>query len=146
MDFTTSNEAGSALSRYAQGDISGVSAIASLLPPAYINIDEDPISGEPRIINFLQDGGFRRFTSDRPTEPISYSLSWQSRGGKAQLLGQIKVSAGGWMISYIERNSLQNGESLEYATYQDAAAYLFQQWEQVRYERNRQAVRERNAA
>ena len=145
MTLTSPTQAQAALNQYATGNLSGVSAIASAMPPSFMPIEPDDVSGEPRIINFLQDGGFRSFTTDRPVEPISYSLSWQRRGGKPQLLGQIKVSPGGWTVSAIERSLVPPLESFEYATYQAAADYLFQQWEQVRYERGRQAVRDRCA-
>jgi len=133
--MVSATQAETALAAYATGDISGVRAIAAR-PPHYIPLDSDTLDGSVEIVNFL--------LTDSVTK--TYDLSWQRRGSRPHFLGQIKASANGWVITYVERQPLTDGESTEFSSYQDAAFYLYQEWSNVREARKRQAVRELHAA
>ena len=114
-----------AISRPATDDDRG---LGRLTPPAYtwVNQGFSCIAYE-----WIGDASYE--TGRRVTHDL-YRLEYQVRGVSTAILGQIEFSEakGGWLIVYVGRHSLPSGESLVYATYEEATAYLYQQHQETK--------------
>ena len=114
-----------AISRPATDDDRG---LGRLTPPAYtwVNQGFSCIAYE-----WIGDASYE--TGRRVTHDL-YRLEYQVRGVGTAILGQIEFSEtkGGWLIVYVGRHSLPSGESLVYATYEEATAYLYQQHQETK--------------